>query len=84
MDGRRSDGHPLAITVLEVESILVGDASHSRNHSSWTAAITGGIRDNGEGPLDYSIGFTFSIKAMPKYGVGGDTVRPYTMLGLQN
>ncbi|HLX70953.1 MAG TPA: LPS assembly protein LptD [Verrucomicrobiae bacterium] len=55
-----------------------------RDFRSWTAAITGGIRDNGEGPLDYSIGFTFSIKAMPKYGVGGDTVRPYTMLGLQN
>ena len=56
-----------------------------RDFRSWTAAITGGIRNDGPGqPLDYSIGFTFSFKAMPKFGVGGDTVRPYSMMGLQN
>jgi lipopolysaccharide assembly outer membrane protein LptD (OstA) len=55
-----------------------------RDFRSWTAAITGGIRENSGGPPDYSIGFTFSVKASPKYGVGGDTVRPYSMLGLQN
>jgi hypothetical protein len=55
-----------------------------RDFRSWTAAITGGIRDNPGGPTDYSVAFTFSFKAMPKFGVGGDTVRPYSMLGLQN
>jgi lipopolysaccharide assembly outer membrane protein LptD (OstA) len=55
-----------------------------RDFRSWTAALTGGVRDNGTGPTDFSIGFTFSIKAIPKYGLGGDTVRPYSMLGLQN
>jgi hypothetical protein len=55
-----------------------------RDFRSWTAAITAGIRDNGVGPLDYSIGFTFSFKATPKFGVGGDTVRPYSMAGLQD
>ena len=56
-----------------------------RDFRSWTAAITGGVRDNGPGqPLDYSLGFTFSFKAMPKFGVGGDSVRPYEMLGLQD
>jgi len=53
-----------------------------RDMRSWTAAITGGVRDNGIGPKDYSLAFTFSFKAKPKYGVGGDTVKPYSMLGL--
>lgn len=55
-----------------------------RDLRSWTAALTAGVRDNGIGPKDYSIGFTFSFKASPKFGVGGDTVRPYSMLGLQD
>lgn len=54
-----------------------------RDLRSWTAAITGGIRDNGVGAKDYTLVFTFSFKAKPKYGVGGDSVRPYSMLGLQ-
>jgi len=55
-----------------------------RDFRSWTAAITGGIRDNGIGVKDYSLVFTFSFKAKPKFGVGGDSVKPYSMLGLQN
>lgn len=55
-----------------------------RDLRSWTAAITAGVRDNGIGPKDYSIGFTFSFKASPKFPVGGDSVRPYSMLGLQD
>ena len=55
-----------------------------RDMRSWTAAITGGVRDNnGFGPKDYSLVFTFSFKAKPKYGLGADSVRPYSMLGLQ-
>ncbi len=56
-----------------------------RDLRSWTAALTGGVRDNnGNGANDYSLVFTFSFKARPKYGVGGDSVRPYSMLGLQD
>jgi LPS-assembly protein len=55
-----------------------------RDLRSWTAALTGGVRDNGTGPKDYSLVFTFSFKAHPKFGVGGDSVRPYSMLGLQD
>ena len=53
-----------------------------RDMRSWTAAITAGVRDNGTGPKDYSVAFTFSFKAMPKFGVGGDSVKPYSLLGL--
>ena len=54
-----------------------------RDMRSWTAAITGGLRENTTGPNDFSLVFTFSFKAKPKYGVGADSVRPYSMLGLQ-
>jgi LPS-assembly protein len=54
-----------------------------RDLRSWTVALTGGIRDNGVGAKDYSLVFTFSFKAKPKYNVGGDSVKPYSMLGLQ-
>jgi LPS-assembly protein len=54
-----------------------------RDMRSWTAAVTAGVLDNGFGPKDFTIAFTFSIKARPKFGVGSDTVRPYALLGLQ-
>jgi lipopolysaccharide assembly outer membrane protein LptD (OstA) len=52
-----------------------------RDLRSWTAAITGGVRDNGIGPKNYTIAFTFSLKAMPHFGLGSDTVRSYSLLG---
>ena len=52
-----------------------------RDMRSWTAAVTAGVLDNGVGPKDFTIAFTFSVKARPKYGLGGDTVRPYSLLG---
>jgi LPS-assembly protein len=55
-----------------------------RDMRSWTAALTAGVRDSGVGPKDYSLVFTFSFKAKPKYPVGGDSVKPYSMLGLQD
>jgi LPS-assembly protein len=54
-----------------------------RDMRSWTAALTAGLRDNGVGPKDFSLVFTFSFKARPKFGVGADGVRPYSLLGLQ-
>ncbi len=55
-----------------------------RDLRSWTAAITGGIRDNDKGPKDYTIAFTFSLKAIPKYPLGTDTVGPYLFLAAES
>ena len=55
-----------------------------RDLRSWTVALTGGVQQNVNGPTDYSIAFTFSFKSTPKYGLGADTVRPYSLIGLQN
>jgi lipopolysaccharide assembly outer membrane protein LptD (OstA) len=52
-----------------------------RDMRSWTAALSVGLRDNGSGPKDFTIALTYSIKAKPKFGVGGDTVRPFSLLG---
>jgi hypothetical protein len=52
-----------------------------RDLRSWTAALTAGVRDNGVGPKDYTIAFTFSLKASPKFPVGGDTVNHLSLLG---
>ena len=78
----------LDLTIRWVDDVRSGRLQEQyysvyRDLRSWTAAITGGVRDNGSGPKDYSLAFTFSFKAKPKFGVGGDSVRPYSMLGLQ-
>ena len=52
-----------------------------RDLRSWTLAITGGVRDNGTGPKDYNVAFSFSLKALPHGRLGSDTVRPYSLLG---
>jgi len=51
-----------------------------RDLRSWTAAFSVGLRDNGTGGRDFTAAFTFSIKAMPHFGLGSDTVRPYSLL----
>lgn len=52
-----------------------------RDLRSWTAALTLFLRENVIGPEDYGISFTFSLKAYPRYGVGTDSPRPYSLLG---
>ena len=52
-----------------------------RDLRSWTVAITGGVRDNGIGPKNYTVALSFSFKAMPHFGLGSDTIRPYSLLG---
>jgi hypothetical protein len=39
------------------------------------------VIDNTTGPTDYTVAFTFSLKAAPKVHVGDDTVQPYHLLG---
>jgi LPS-assembly protein len=52
-----------------------------RDLRSWTAALTFFVRDNPVGPQDYTVAVTFSLKAYPHFGLGIDTVGPYTLLG---
>jgi hypothetical protein len=52
-----------------------------RDLRSWTAALTFRVRQNQTGPEDFTIAFTFSLKAHPHLGLGKDSVRPYYLLG---
>ena len=52
-----------------------------RDMRSWTAALTLRERENTTGPNDYSVAFTFSLKARPRYGVGAETRNPYSLWG---
>ncbi len=52
-----------------------------RDFRSWTGALTVRWQEERDGEDDFTIGFTFSLKVAPKYGVGSDAVRPYGLLG---
>lgn len=52
-----------------------------RDFRSWTGALTFRVIDNAIGPEDYTIAFSFSLKASPKTAVGGDAVQPYHLVG---
>lgn len=52
-----------------------------RDLRSWTCALTLRVLDNPNGHEDFTVAFTFSLKSHPKYGVGGDVVRPYSLWG---
>jgi LPS-assembly protein len=47
----------------------------------WTVALTFRLIDNLQGPEDFSFAFTFSLKAFPRFGLGTETVRGYSLLG---
>ena len=52
-----------------------------RDFRSWTGALTFRVRNPRQGPADYAVAFTFSLKAAPKYRVGEDRLQPYGLLG---
>jgi hypothetical protein len=52
-----------------------------RDFRSWTAAITVRYEDNRTSSDDLTVAFTFSIKAAPRYHVGGDAVNAAGLLG---
>jgi hypothetical protein len=52
-----------------------------RDLRSWTAALTFRVLDNVTGPQDFSVAFTFSLKAFPRFGLGQDATHPYSLLG---
>jgi LPS-assembly protein len=52
-----------------------------RDLRNWTAALTFRVLDNVAGHEDFSVAFTFSLKAYPRFGLGQDIARPYSLLG---
>lgn len=52
-----------------------------RDLRSFTAALTFRHRNPVTEPEEYSVAFTVSLKAAPKYELGGDSVRPSALLG---
>jgi LPS-assembly protein len=52
-----------------------------RDLRSWTGALTFRLTDNGYGPEDFTVAFSFSIKAHPRHRTGDDTVEPYHLVG---
>ncbi len=52
-----------------------------RDLRSWTCALTFRVQNNTTGPTDYTVAFTFSLKAAPKVHVGDDAVQPYHLVG---
>ncbi|MGA3265345.1 MAG: hypothetical protein ABSE16_00825 [Verrucomicrobiota bacterium] len=52
-----------------------------RDFRSWTGALTFRVSNNTVGPEDFSVGFSFSLKASPSMHVGDDALSPYHLLG---
>jgi LPS-assembly protein len=52
-----------------------------RDLRSWTTAFTFRVSQNPGGPTDYTVAITFSLKALPRFALGSDTVRPYPLFG---
>ncbi|MGD0745575.1 MAG: LPS assembly protein LptD, partial [Verrucomicrobiota bacterium] len=52
-----------------------------RDFRSWTGALTFRVVDNATGPEDFTIAFSFSLKAAPKTHLGDDAVSPYHLVG---
>lgn len=51
-----------------------------RDLRSFTTAITFRLRDNRDGQDDYTIGFSISLKAFPRFKLGDDSNRPSLLL----
>jgi len=52
-----------------------------RDLRSWTAALSFLVREHPIGPEDFTVAFTFSLKAFPHFGLGADAGGPYSLLG---
>src|SRR5581483_5670360 len=52
-----------------------------RDLRSWTAGLTFRVQENVNRGKDYTVAFTFSLKAFPRFSVGQDTVSPSTLVG---
>jgi hypothetical protein len=52
-----------------------------RDLRSWTAGLTFRVRNNLNGPQDFGVAVTFSLKAFPRYGGGRERETPSLLLG---
>lgn len=52
-----------------------------RDMRSWTTAVTFRLRDSRSGPQDVSVGVTLSLKAIPRFKLGKDSVEPSLIHG---
>jgi LPS-assembly protein len=52
-----------------------------RDFRSWTGALTFRLRDNRSDDLDFTVAFTFQLKAFPRYAPGSDRNKPSLLLG---
>jgi LPS-assembly protein len=52
-----------------------------RDLRSWTGALTFRVIDNETGPEDFTVAFSFSLKASPAHRLGADAVEPYHLVG---
>ena len=68
---------------FEAQTGTLQEQSYSvyRDLRSWTAALSFRVRQNVFGPADYTVAFTFSLKAFPHYGQGADSAGAYSLLG---
>jgi LPS-assembly protein len=69
---------------FEVKTGTLQEQSYTlyRDLRSWTAALSFLTRNNTTGPQDYTVAFTFSLKAYPRYGLGRDIGGPSALLGM--
>ncbi len=68
---------------INLQGVQVQEQGYAlyRDLRSWTAALAFRVRENPTGPTDYTVAFTFSLKAFPRYNVGSDALRPLWLLG---
>ncbi len=52
-----------------------------RDFRSWTGALVVSLRQPGIGPNDFTVGFSLSLKAHPRFPLGTDVVNKYGLLG---
>jgi hypothetical protein len=55
--------------------------SFYRDFRTWTGALTFRVREDRDGPTDYTVAFTFSLKAFPRFRPGDDRLKPSLLLG---
>jgi lipopolysaccharide assembly outer membrane protein LptD (OstA) len=66
---------------LEKGRLEEQDYTVYRDLRSWTAGLTFRLREEADDEDDFTVAFTFSLKAAPRFRLGSDSVRPSQLLG---
>ena len=61
---------------VEAGHLQEQDYTVYRDLRSWTAGLTFRVREHSDREDDFTVAFTFSVKARPRFGLGSDSVRP--------